>query len=91
METFSDFNKLWGYTDEDTILRAGETYYIHVQSSYNSEAFQSGKYIYLSETNAFGGYNDFIAKGFLVASLFVLLMILYFAYQYNTYVKGKEN
>ena len=80
MESFPDFKKLWGYTDKSTTLRKGETYYLHVQSVYNSKVFKSAKYVYLTETNAFGGDNDFIAYGFLIASLFLLLVLIYFVY-----------
>ena len=82
METFKRFKKLWGYLESDKTLKAGQDYYIHVESTYNADLFDSGKYIVVMTTNHFGGKNAYIAAGFLIAVFFNIFSMVYFTYLY---------
>ena len=72
---FTDFRKTWGIIN--TNLTKG-TYKVLIQNNWNSTIFGGEKWIILSQTNAFGGKNEFLAYSYLaVGALSIVLAIVF--------------
>lgn len=89
MESFQDFNKLWGHIS-DTLF-AGQTYRIAIQNNWiNMTAFDGRKYVYLSEVNSMGGKSAFIGQVFMYSALSAIIMMVIFVLLYILRIRGKE-
>ena len=72
---FTDFRKSWGVIRTD--LQKG-SYKIVIDNFWNAAAFGGEKWIVLSQTNAFGGKNEFLAYTYLaVGALSIVLAIIF--------------
>lgn len=72
---FSTFRKTWGVVRAD--LPAGD-YRLQVANNWNSALFEGEKWVVLSETNAFGGRNEFLAYAYLaVGALSIMLAFIF--------------
>ncbi len=88
MESFPTFIKLWGHIW--TTLKAGTSYTITVQNTYDVSGFDGKKYIFLSEVNAFGGSNKFLGIAFLAMAGIVVFIMLIFIVLYFVRLQGKD-
>jgi len=89
MESFPNFNKLWGHLDNVT-LYAGVTYVVEIENRFDVSKFDGKKYLYISEVNRFGGKSRFMGIFFLVMAAILVLMMLVFVFLYFTRVHGKD-
>lgn len=75
MSPFMDFRKTWGIINQD--MPAGQ-YTLNIKSRWDSSVFEGQKWFVLSQTNAFGGKNYFLAYSYLaIGGLAILLAILF--------------
>jgi hypothetical protein len=72
---FPDFRKSWGVIRED--LPKG-TYKIVVKNNWNANIFQGQKWVILSQTNSFGGKNEFLAYSYLVVGAISIILAIAF-------------
>ena len=89
MESFPDFNKLWGHMHNVT-LYAGVTYRVEIENRFDVSRFEGKKYIYISEVNVLGGKSRFLGIFFLVMAGILVLMMIIFVFLYFTRVYGKD-
>jgi hypothetical protein len=74
-DAFPDFIKLWGRIDQD--LDAGTEYTIQISNTWPTSEIEAKKYIFLTETNAFGGKNLVFGVLYVVGgSVFFLLSLV---------------
>lgn len=72
---FSNFRKTWGVLQAD--LPAGD-YKMMIRNYWNSSLFGGEKWFVLSQTNAFGGRNEFLAYSYIaVGALSILLAMIF--------------
>lgn len=72
---FMDFRKTWGVINSN--LQAGN-YTVFINPLWDSSIFSGQKWIVLSQTNAFGGRNYFLAYSYLsIGGVSILLAILF--------------
>lgn len=78
-DAFPIFIKLWGAIDID--LEKDKTYTLRIDNQWDDEEIDAKKYVYLSETNFFGGDNItfgviYLAGGGIFFILWLILIIL---------------
>lgn len=72
---FSNFRKTWGVLN--VTLPKGD-YIMTINNTWNSSLFDGEKWFVLSETNAFGGRNEFLAYTYIaVGSLSIILAMIF--------------
>ena len=88
MESFPNFNKLWGHIWGT--LYQNVTYRIEIQNRFSTAEFGGKKFVYITEFNHFGGKSLFLGIVMLVMSGVVVIMILIFVFLYFTKVHKKD-
>ena len=89
MESFPDFNKLWGHL-RNTTLYAGVTYRIEIENRFDVSKFNGKKFIYISEVNNMGGKSRFLGVFFLVMCGIIVSMMIVFVFLYFARLHGKD-
>jgi len=82
---FTDFRKSWGVINED--LTKG-TYKVVIQNNWNATIFEGQKWIILSQTNTFGGKNEFLAYSYLVVGAISIILAIAFVFRKIRRPKG---
>lgn len=73
---FSDFRKTWGVSNAD--IPKG-TYLMTINNYWDSSIFEGQKWFVLSETNAFGGRNEFLAYTYIAVGSLSIILAMAFA------------
>ena len=89
MESFPDFNKLWGHIWNQQII-AGRNYTLIVYNDFDVSGFDGAKYIYFSEVNALGGTSTFLGLAFIIMSGVLFLIMFVFTVVYCARIAGKD-
>lgn len=82
---FNDFLKAYGVIQTD--LAAGN-YLINIDNQWNVEIFNGEKYFVLSETNVFGGKNEFLAYTYIAVGMLSLILCIVFIFRKLQKPKG---
>ncbi len=82
---FPDFRKSWGVINED--MPKG-SYKITIQNNWNATIFGGQKWIILSQTNSFGGKNEFLAYSYLVIGAISIILAIAFVFRKIRRPKG---
>lgn len=85
MAPFMDFRKTWGVINSN--LPVGN-YTLVINNNWNSTIFSGQKWIVLSQTNAFGGTNYFLAYSYLAIGGVAILLAILFIFRKITRPKG---
>ena len=85
MAPFMDFRKTWGVINSN--LPIGN-YTLVITNNWNSSIFGGQKWMVLSQTNAFGGTNYFLAYSYLAIGGVAILLAILFVFRKITRPKG---
>jgi hypothetical protein len=83
-----NFRKLWGRVTAGD-LQAGK-YNLHINNTYDVQAFDGQKFFVLSTVNAFGGKNAFLGISYIVVGAICLLMAALFLIGYKIHNSQKK-
>ena len=81
MESFPEFNKLWGHMWNITLYK-NVTYSIDIENRFEVTRFGGKKYVYISEVNVMGGKSRFLGIAFLISAGVVGLIMIFFQFLY---------
>lgn len=82
---FNDFMKSYGVINED--MPAGN-YKVTIQNRWDVSIFDGEKFIILSETNVFGGKNEFLAYTYIAVGVFSIVLSIVFIFRRLRRPKG---
>ena len=82
-----NFRKLWGRIHQD--LEPGE-YTLNINNQFDVASFSGQKHFVLSNVNAFGGKNTFLAVSYIVVGVICIILAIVFLIGYNIHQKKQK-
>ena len=82
-----NFRKLWGRIHQD--LEPGE-YTLNINNQFDVASFSGQKHFVLSNVNAFGGKNTFLAVSYIVVGVICIILAVVFLIGYNIHQKKQK-
>ena len=82
-----NFRKLWGRINRD--LEPG-TYRVKIYNNFDVASFGGEKHFVLSNVNAFGGKNTFLAVSYIVVGVICIILAIVFLIGYNIHQKKQK-
>ena len=82
-----NFRKLWGRIEQD--LEPGD-YRIEIENEFDVASFSGEKHFVLSNVNAFGGKNTFLAVSYIVVGVICIILAIVFLIGYNIHQKKQK-
>ena len=82
-----NFRKLWGRIHKD--LEPGN-YKLIINNKFDVDSFSDQKHFVLSNVNAFGGKNTFLAISYIVVGVICIILAIVFLIGYNIHQKKQK-